>query len=96
MEDKQLVKVWIFGQEYALRASSNEGYIREVASYVDEKMKEIQESAPSSINATKIAILAALNISDELLSYKRGEYAFKEQVETKIKSLIERIDEVID
>lgn len=62
MEDKKLVKVWIFGQEYALRASSNEEYIREVASYVDEKMKEIQDNAPSSINSTKIAILAASNL----------------------------------
>jgi len=29
MEDKQLVKVWIFGQEYALRASSNEDWRNE-------------------------------------------------------------------
>ena len=65
--NKKLVNVRIFGQEYPIRASSNEDYIKEVAAYVDKKMHEVQRSVPSSMNASKIAILAAMNISDELL-----------------------------
>ena len=62
--DKKLVKVRIFAQEYPIRASSNEDYIKEVAAYVDQKMNEVQRSVPSSMNASKIAILAAMNILD--------------------------------
>ena len=94
--DKKLVKVRIFGQEYQIRASSNEDYIKEVAAYVDQKMNEVQRSVPSSMNASKIAILAAMNISDELFGARRGEYSFKGEVESKVKSLIERIEEITD
>ena len=94
--NKKLVNVRIFGQEYPIRASSNEVYIKEVAAYVDKKMHEVQRSVPSSMNASKIAILAAMNISDELFGARRGEYSFKGEVESKVKSLIERIEEITD
>ena len=94
--NKKLVNVRIFGQEYPIRASSNEENIKEVASYVDKKMHEVQRSVPSSMNASKIAILAAMNISDELFGARRGEYSFKGEVESKVKSLIERIEEITD
>ena len=94
--NKKLVNVRIFGQEYPIRASSNEDYIKEVAAYVDKKMHEVQRSVPSSMNASKIAILAAMNISDELFGARRGEYSFKVEVESKVKSLIERIEEITD
>ncbi len=97
MEDseKKVVKVRIFGQEYSIRATVDETHIRECAALVDRKMSEIQRSAPSSLNASKIAILAAMNISDELMSAKRGEYSFKGEVESKIQSLIGRIEEIV-
>ena len=94
--NKKLVNVRIFGQEYPIWASSYEDYIKEVAAYVDKKMHEVQRSVPSSMNASKIAILAAMNISDELFGARRGEYSFKGEVESKVKSLIERIEEITD
>ena len=74
MENKEprLVKVRIFGQEYSIRATTEEKYIKEVAAYVDKKMAEIQKSVPSGLNASKIAILAAMNISDELFYARRA------------------------
>jgi len=79
MEDseKKVVKVRIFGQEYSIRATTDEAHTRECAALVDSKMAEIQRSAPSSLNASQIAILAAMNISNELMSAKRGEYSLK-------------------
>ena len=67
-----------------------------LAMLVDQKMNEVQRSVPSSMNASKIAILAAMNISDELFGARRGEYSFKGEVESKVKSLIERIEEITD
>ena len=81
--NKKLVNVRIFGQEYPIRASSNEDYIKEVAAYVDKKMHEVQRSVPSSMNASKIAILAAMNISDELFGARRGEYSLKVKLSPK-------------
>ena len=97
MEKKEpkLLKVRIFGREYSIKATTEEKYIKEVAAYVDKKMAEIQRSVPSGLNASKIAILAAMNISDELFNARRGEYSFKGEVESRIESLIQRIDQVI-
>jgi len=72
MEDNsQVVKIAIFGQDYPIRANvGDEDYVRSIAKYVDEKMREIDETMrPSS--SMKIAILTALNIADELISLKK-------------------------
>jgi cell division protein ZapA (FtsZ GTPase activity inhibitor) len=42
-----------------------------------------------------VGILAAMNISDELFSNKRTTEKMKNEVEGKISSLIEIVDEVI-
>jgi len=60
------IRVTIFGSEYPIRGDADPAYIEEIAQYVDAKMREVskQLSYPS---ITKVAILAAMNITDELL-----------------------------
>ena len=57
------VRVNIFGSEYVLRSDDDADYVKEVAKYVDEKMREIDRSQAIKSTA-RIAILAALNIAD--------------------------------
>lgn len=66
MEQAQshLVQVEIYGQSYNLRGEGETGYIQDLASYVDRKMREVSE-ATSTVDSLKVAILAALNIADE-------------------------------
>ncbi len=59
------IRVNIFGSEYTLIADNNENYVNEIAQYVDDKMREI-DRAQSIKSSSKIAILTALNIADEL------------------------------
>jgi cell division protein ZapA len=71
MDDSgRVVKVSIFGHEYPIRAKvEDEGYVREVARYVDEKMREIEDTMKPS-STLKVAILTALNIADELMALR--------------------------
>jgi len=66
MEGSQshLVQVEIYGQSYNLRGEGESGYIQDLASYVDHKMREVSE-ATATVDSLKVAILAALNIADE-------------------------------
>ena len=57
-------KVNIFGTEYRIRGTEEAEYIRKAAMYVDAKMREVAVS--SSLSTTQVAVLAALNIVDEL------------------------------
>ena len=65
-ETKPGIKVEIFGNEYRIKGQADAEYVRQVAAYVDEKMRQIaQMSATGAVS--KIAILTAINIADELL-----------------------------
>jgi cell division protein ZapA len=58
-------KVTIFGSDYNIRATEDPEYIERIAAYVDGKMRELQGRGTVS-SSTKVAILAAMNIADEL------------------------------
>lgn len=56
--------VTIFGSEYKIRGADPD-YIQVVAAYVDGKMRELTQRVPGG-PPDKLAILASLNIADEL------------------------------
>jgi cell division protein ZapA len=62
---KQVVRVIIVGEEYAIRSDASPEHTRAVAAHVDEAIRRIIESG-SAIDTRKAAILAALQITDEL------------------------------
>lgn len=67
MPDKpNMVHVEIFGQSYALRAGEDPGYLERLASLVDEHMREVAKAA-GAVDSVRVAVLAALNIADELM-----------------------------
>lgn len=91
IETTEILKVKIFGTEYPLRVQSDANYIRAVASYVDKKMREVYETKPER-TPFQIAILAALNITDELMQAKgKQEGAFSE-LEQRLRGLTETIE----
>lgn len=65
MPDPQVVSVEIRGQRYPIRSSLDANYVNGLASYVDEKMRAASDSTPSG-DSLRLAVLAALNIADEL------------------------------
>ena len=65
MPEGTVLKVNIYGTEYPIRGEVDVEYIRRVAEYVDRKMREVDQSTAAK-SSLKVAILAALNIADEL------------------------------
>ena len=63
------VRVEIYDQTYHLRGSDAE-YIAELAAYVDNKMRLISQQA-ATVDSLRVAVLAALNIADELHVLRR-------------------------
>ena len=56
------VTVTVRGQTYTLIAAEDEAYVRQVAAYVDKKLRE---TAGSGLAQVDCAVLTALNIADE-------------------------------
>lgn len=63
------VVVRIFDQPYRLRTGRDAGYAERVATLVDGRMREVAAHM-ATIDVAKIAVLAALNLADELESLK--------------------------
>ena len=63
--EPQVVAVEIRGLRYPIRSTLDSNYVNGLAAYVDEKMRAAAESTPSG-DSLRLAVLAALNIADEL------------------------------
>jgi cell division protein ZapA len=70
MPSAETVQVTIFNQTYSLRSQSGGAeHVRGIASLVDERMKQIA-SHITTHDVTRIAVLVALNIADEMQNLK--------------------------
>lgn len=63
------VSVKIYGQEYVISGEKSREHIVKVAAYVDNRMHEIANAAPSC-SVTDLAVLSSVNIADETFEYK--------------------------
>ncbi len=97
MEAKPTVtQVEIFGQTYSVRAAGDPDYVRELAAFVDRKMLEVSRHAPT-VDATKIAILTALNISDEFHQFQaKSKQGDPGRFATRASRLVEKLDQILN
>jgi cell division protein ZapA len=86
------VQVEIFGQLYSIKGMADQNYIRELASFVDAKMKEVQKGTGTA-DPHRVAILTALTISDELYRLRNQHNAIEQMVEGTVQRLLELTDE---
>ncbi len=91
MGRERLVEIKVFGQTYTVKTDAEEDYIQEVAKYVNEKIQEVLKKT-KSVSTLNVAILTALNIADDLLREREKRIALVQEVETKSKDLVEKID----
>jgi cell division protein ZapA len=97
---EQFVTVDIYDQTYHLRGHDPE-YIRALANVVDSKMRAVA-SHGTTVDSLRVAVLAALNVADELLTL---EHRYDElsgtletqqtQLRTRAHSLNGLLDEVL-
>jgi len=74
MAEAHVVSVKIRGHRYPIHSALEAPYVHELAAYVDEKMRAAAASAPSG-DSLRLAILAALNIADELFRCQDAQQA---------------------
>nr|WP_124726976.1 cell division protein ZapA [Staphylospora marina] len=70
MNVKNRLTVEIYGQQYQLAGKASPGHMRQVASHVDEKMRQIADKHPR-LDTTRLAVLSAVNIADDYLRLKQ-------------------------
>jgi cell division protein ZapA len=87
--------VEIFGQRLGVRADGDPSRLQELASFVDDRMREVADRS-SSVDTVKIAVLTALNIADELFQERESDQdARHKQMEKKAERLVHTIEEAM-
>lgn len=90
MPSAETVQVTIFNQTYSLRSTSGAEHVREIASQIDERMKQMA-SHITTHDVSRIAILVALNIADEMQNLKAR---YESEIERLLNGAgVETIDE---
>lgn len=89
----KVVKVNIFGQDYNIKTTADPKYIEEVAEYIDQRMQEVKESGVDATSQQlRIAVLASMNITDELFQHKQNKNILIDKVEARTLAISEFIE----
>lgn len=85
-------EVEIYGQKYRIKSNLEDAHLRVLAAYVDNKMRDLRANT-GVVSTSKVSILAALNIAEELFQLKSQKETIETLVEEKSSYLLDLIDE---
>jgi cell division protein ZapA len=87
-------KVVIYNQTYNLRSDHDEEYIQQLAAHVDRRMNEIA-SASMTVDSLRVAILAALQIADELYQSRKEMKDTEEEIAERSAKYADILDQFL-
>ena len=85
-------KITILGQELSVLSDSEDEQVANVVQFVNEKMEEVLHSG-TGLKTLNVAILAALNISEEFFKLKGVNRDLCDQLESRSETLIQLIED---
>jgi cell division protein ZapA len=89
------VKIEIYDQVYNVSADQNEEYLTELASYVDGKMRSIAE-ATKMVDSLKVAVLAALNIADEMFTLRQKQQEIEGPLRKRVEKCVAMVERALE
>ncbi len=85
------IEVDIYGQRLAIQGEADEIYVQELARFVEGQMHTVARNLTTT-TPTKIAILAAINITDQLFQQQQLRQAGEAEVERRARGMMEDIE----
>ena len=93
--ESRVVSVEINGMRYPIRSHLDAAYIADLAAYVEQKMLLAAKESPAG-DTLKIAVLAALNIADEVFRCRDAAERHLRAVEERARTIEEMVDAALD
>lgn len=94
-DERQKVEVTILGETYTLKSETTPEYTRRVAEHVDRTAREIREES-GVVDQTKLAVLAALAVTDQLFRMREGVEVVKGLAERRAERLAAEVLAVVE
>jgi cell division protein ZapA len=92
---KHTLSVQIMDHTYQVESSADDLYVNRLAQYVEEKMKAMREES-GIVDSYKLAVMAAMNIADELLTLQENKSAFSKDFESKTDELVALLNTALE
>ncbi|MEW6535749.1 MAG: cell division protein ZapA [Candidatus Auribacterota bacterium] len=92
---EEKITIRILDKEYPLEGTISEEQARQLEEYVDEKIRLLQEASPM-VPFSRLAILACLNIAQEVFELNNAYKQSLKEYENRIDSIISTIDESLN
>jgi cell division protein ZapA len=90
----QVVHIDLLGQRYAVRSELEAAYITELAAYLDSKMR-LAARELSTADPLRVAVLAALNVADELFRVRSETAGAQGHWRTRAQAIEAMVDAVL-
>ncbi|HZL16796.1 MAG TPA: cell division protein ZapA [Polyangia bacterium] len=87
---KRSVTVQIAGVRYALKTDEDDRWVKSVASFVEEKIRDVQKRARTP-DTQAAAVLTALQIAEELFREREGGSELRRKIREKSQSLLDSL-----
>ncbi len=92
--EKKSARVSILGLELRVKTDTDSEYVEEIARLVEERVKSASSDG-KPLN-TGVALLAAMNIADDLQKLERAGKAAEEDRNRRIEGLLKRVESALD
>ncbi|MCZ6802595.1 MAG: cell division protein ZapA [Proteobacteria bacterium] len=94
-KDTSPINVTILDKEYLINCEEDEREVlRSAVDYLNQKMGEMKSSG-GVIGAERIAVMTALNITNELLAYKKENQDYTSKIDSTLKRLQSKINDAL-
>ena len=94
MGEKNVVHIEVHGQKYPIRTELDPQYVEELAQFVEARMALAAKASPSS-DAVGLAILTALNITDEYFRARNNATSESGNVAARTAALERMVDQAL-
>ena len=89
------MKIEIYDQSYNLSADQDEEYVKELAAFVDGKMRAVAE-ATRTVDSLKVAVLAAVNIADELFAVRGRQQEIEGPLRKRVEKCVALVERALE
>ena len=94
MGEPRVVQIEVHGQKYPIRTELDPQYVEELAQFVEARMALASKSSPSS-DAVGLAILTALNITDEYFRMRKHASNNSGSIAARTEALERMVDQAL-
>ena len=94
MAEPKVVQIEVHGQKYPIRTELDPQYVEELAQFVEARMAKAAKASPSS-DAVGLAILTALNITDEYFRMRKAASSSSGTIAARTEALERMVDQAL-